>query len=321
MKISKLKLCLIALSGLGVVMWASSSAIAAHSRQKRCTAGGVKVECPTASEAEAKKAAEAFEKEATDMRKGKSGSTYGISVFDYLTGVGKRSSKGSATAGASGYGATAGNAEGGRRTELWDRKAKPAKGEAIYNQWMNNWSPSFKKTLVPGADPNDGKLWYYSYCIACHGWTLQGTGPNAIELDPRPRTLTKGSYMGKKTNLELFTVIKGGGANSGLSAAMPSWGNVLQDQDIWNVIAWIRAMQDVRPPKNTNEYLAPKSTFKPIKGDVTPLNAAKSAKFADAQEMLEAAIGGRGKIEGGKYVKGGGRTQPKDIAKRVSKGL
>jgi len=321
MKNSKLKLCLLALSGLGVLMWAGSSAFAAHQRQKRCTAGGVKVECPTASEAAARKAAEAFEKEAKDMGKGKSGSTYGIKVFDYLTGVGKRSSVGSKTAGASGYGSTAGDAKGGRRTELWDRKAHPAKGDAVYDQWMNNWSPNFKKTLVPGADPNQGKLWYYSYCIACHGWTLQGTGPNAIELDPRPRTLTKGSYMGKKTNLELFTVIKGGGANSGLSAAMPSWGNVLQDQDIWNVIAWIRAMQDVKPPKNTNEYLTPKSDFKPIPGDVNPLNAAKSSKFADVQEMLEASLGGRGKIPGGKYVVGGGRVKPEQIAKRVKKGL
>jgi len=323
MKNNKLKICLVTMAGLGVVMWSSSSAVAA---EKRCTAGGVKVECPTQSDAELKKASDAFEKEADDMAKGKSGSTYGISVFDYLTGVGKRASKGSATGGESGYGGAVGNIAGdesGRHTELWDRKAKPAKGEAVYNQWMNNWSPSFKTSLVPGATPNDGKLWYYSYCIACHGWTLQGNGPNAIELDPRPRTLTKGSYMGKKTNLELFTVIKGGGANVSLSSAMPPWGNILQDQDIWNVIAFIRAMQDVKPPKSVDDYLAPKSTFKPIAGDVTPLNAAKSADFADAQEMLEAGMAGRGgpTLVGGGFVKGGGRAEGKIVTKRVSKGL
>lgn len=306
MKNNKLKIGLMAMTGLAVVMWAGSSAVAA---EKRCTAGGVKVECPTQSDAALKKAADAFEKEANDMAKGKSGSTYGVGVFDFLTGVGKRAKDGSATAGESGYGGATGNIagdEGGRHTELWDRVKAPKKGEAVYNQWTNNWSPSFKETLVAGADPTEGKQWYYVYCIACHGWGLQGDGPVAIDLDPRPRTLTKGTYMGKKTNLELFQIIKGGGEALSLSASMPDWGNILQDQDIWNVIAWIRAMQDVRPPKSVAEYLAPKSTFKPIPGDVNPLNAAKSDAFEEAQEMLEAGMAGRdgdvGKLVGGGYV-------------------
>lgn len=319
MKNNKLKIGLVAMTGLAVMMWASSSAVAA---EKRCTAGGVKVECPTQSEAALKKASASFEKEANDMAKGKSGSTYGISVFDYLTGVGKRAEKGSATAGESGYGSKHAGDVGGRRTELWDRRAKPTKGEGIYNQWTHNWSPKFNTTLVSGADPNEGKQWYYVYCIACHGWTLQGDGPNAIELDPRPRTLTKGSYMNRKTNLELFQVIKGGGEAVSLSSSMPDWGNVLQDQDIWNVVAFIRAMQDVKPPKSVEEYLAPKSTFKPIAGDVTPLNAAKSDDFADAQEMLEASMAGRGGkvLVGGGYVEGGLRKAPSKVSKKVRKG-
>jgi len=319
MKNNKLKLGLVVMTGLTVVMWAGSSAVAG---EKRCKAGGVKVECPTQSDAALKKAADAYEKEANDMAKGKSGSTYGISVFDYLTGVGKRASKGSATAGESGYGSNHAGDEGGRHTELWDRVKAPKKGDAVYNQWTNNWSPSFKTTLVQGADPNEGKQWYYVYCIACHGWTLQGDGPVAIDLDPRPRTLTKGSYMGQKTNLELFTVIKGGGEAVSLSSSMPDWGNILQDQDIWNVVAWIRAMQDVKPPKSVDDYLAPKSTFKPIAGDVNPLNAAKSDDFAEAQEMLEASMAGRGgdTLVGGGYVEGGLRKSPKNVSKKVSQG-
>ncbi|MDQ6982874.1 MAG: cytochrome c [Mariprofundus sp.] len=319
MKNNKLKLSVVAMTGFAVLMWAGTSSVAG---EKRCTAGGVKVECPTQSDAALKKASDAYEKEANDMAKGKSGSTYGISVFDYLTGVGKRAKKGSATAGESGYGSKHAGDTGGRHTELWDRVKAPKKGEAVYNQWTNNWSPTFKSTLVQGADPNEGKQWYYVYCIACHGWTLQGDGPNAIELDPRPRTLTKGSYMNKKTNLELFTVIKGGGEAVSLSSSMPDWGNVLLDQDIWNVVAFVRAMQDVKPPKDVNDYLAPKSSFKPIAGDVNPLNAPKSADFADAQELLEAGMAGRGgkNLVGGGYVNGGLRKAPKNVAKKVSAG-
>ena len=309
MKNEKLKVCLIAAASLGV-MWTSSSAFAA---EKRCTAGGVKVECPTVTEAEAKKAAEAFFKEGEDMGAGKGGSTYGVDAFDYLTGVGKRadSDPGKSWKTNSGYG----DAKGSYKTELWDRVKNPTPGAGVYDQWTNNWSPKFGGTLVPGADPNQGKTYYYSYCIACHGWMMHGDGPSAAELNPRPRTLTRGDYMGKKTNLELFTVIKGGGESVSLSSSMPSWGNVLQDQDIWNIIAFIRAMQDVPPPKTITEYLNPKSTYKPLKGDVNALTAANNKDWKEAQEQIEADIPGRGgpELVGGGFVEGGNRQKPSDV--------
>ena len=284
--------------------------------EKRCTAQGKKVECPVQSDKALLAAQKAYDKEAADMAAGKAGSTYGIQPFDYLTGVGKRTDKTTLNKGDSGYG---GGATG--KTEMWDRVKKPTEGEALYNQWTHNWSPSFKTTLVPGADPNEGKQWYYTYCIACHGWTLQGDGPTAYDVEPRPRILTKGSYMNKKTNLELFTVIKGGGEAVDLSTSMPSWGNYLQDQDIWNVIAWVRAMADVKPPKTVEEYLNPKSSFKPIAGDVNALNAAKNEDFQESQEMNEETLAGRGgDIKGGGYVEGGLRKSAKEVSDKVKDG-
>ena len=301
------------------MMWGSVSASAA---EKRCTAGGQKVECPTVSEAEAKAAAEAFLKEGNDMEVGKGGSTYGIAPFDYLTGVGKRSNSDTKTYKTdSGYGSQTG---AGLKTELWDRVKKPSSDgvtdKSVYDQWTNNWSPTFGATLVAGADPNHGKTYYYSYCIACHGWLMHGDGPNAAELNPRPRTLTRGEYMQKKTNLELFTVIKGGGESVSLSSSMPNWGNVLQDQDIWDIIAFIRAMQDVPPPKSVAEYLNPKSTFKPIKGDVDALTAQSNKDFKEAQEMIESDMSGRAPgtdLSGGVFVAGGNRHAPSDVSLKV----
>ena len=313
MKNAKLKIGLIAITSLGM-MWGSASAVAA---EKRCTAGGQKVECPTVTEAEAKAASAAFLKEGDDMEQGKGGSTYGIAPFDYLTGVGKRSNSDTKTFKTdSGYGA---NVKGSLKTELWDRVKAPSsdgvKDKSVYDQWSNNWSPTFGATLVEGANPNHGKTYYYSYCIACHGWLMHGDGPNASELNPRPRTLTRGEYMQKKTNLELFTVIKGGGEAVSLSSSMPNWGNVLQDQDIWDVIAFIRAMQDVPPPKSVADYLNPKSTFKPIAGDVTALNASSSKAFQEVQEMIESDMSGRApgtELAGGGFVEGGNRHKPSE---------
>lgn len=316
MKNVKLKACVIAMTGLGLI-WATSPANAAV--EKRCRAGGVKVECPTQSDEAVKKAAEAYGKEAEAMSEGQGGSTYGIAPFDYLTGVGKRANSDTKSYKTdSGYG----EAKGSYKTELWDRVNKPgATNEDIYNQWMNNWSPKFDTTLVPGADPTQGKLWYYSYCIACHGWLLHGDGPSAVELNPRPRTLTKGDYMGKKTNLELFQIIKGGGEAGSLSSSMPSWGNLLMDQDIWNVVAFIRAMQDVPPPKSVADYLNPNSTFKPIKGDVDALTSVKDKDFKEANEMMEADMAGRDgdALVGSGFVEGGQRKKATDITLKVGK--
>jgi len=323
MKNAKLKIGLIAMTSLGM-MWGSASAFAA---EKRCTAGGQKVECPTVSAAEAKAASEAFLQEGAAMEEGKGGSTYGIAPFDYLTGVGKRSSVAAEGAKAgtykteSGYGS---DQKASLKTELWDRVKAPksdgVKDKSVYDQWSGNWSPTFGTTLVAGADPTHGKNYYYSYCIACHGWLMHGDGPSASELDPRPRTLTRGDYMQKKTNLELFTVIKGGGEAVSLSSSMPNWGNVLQDQDIWNIVAFIRAMQDVPPPKSVTEYLNPKSTFKPIKGDVDALNASKSADFQEVQELIESEMTGRApgtELVGGGFVAGGNRAAPADVAVKL----
>lgn len=300
--------------GITVFLVLSSFAFASAgvAAEKRCTAEGVKVECPTRTEAELRDAAKNYEKEAMDMLKGIGGSTYGIAPFDYLTGIGKRTSKADTKT----FKTESGYAKGTGKTEAWDRIKNPAKGEAVYNQWTNNWSPSFKESLVPGASPNEGKQWYYVYCVGCHGWLLKGDGPNATYLDPFPRDLTAGAaYMNKKTNVELFAVIKGGGGAVDLSDVMPQWGNLLQDQDIWNVVAWIRANADAKKPTSVAEYLNPKSSFDPksAANKVTPLNAANNAEFKEAQELAESMLAGRGgDLKGAGFVEGGLRKKPEE---------
>ena len=318
----RLEKMIVSVAALSAAMVVSNSSIASAAEARCVLHDGSKVECPVRTEAELAAATKAYDDEANLMTAGKSGSTYGVAPFDYLTGNGKKYDTtgkkeiSELNSGVSGYGGTGG------KTELWDRVNAPTKGKAIYNQWTNNWSPSFKTTLVPGADPNEGKQWYYVYCITCHGWGLKGDGPSAEQIWPRPRILTDGSYMNKKSNMQLFQVIKGGGEAASLSHSMPSWGNYLQDQDIWNLIAWLRAMSDA-DPKTLTEYLNPKATFKPIAGDVTALSASKNGDFLDSNEMLELMVGGRadeGALTGGQYVEGGLRKQAKDVGKTTIKG-
>jgi len=268
-------------------------------------------------------------------------STYGVVGFDYLTGVGKVASDpskiGADLPKALGGGkiksankspleklmrkrfkhkwtgqlgdTQSGWAEKSGVTEAWFRhhdSGSPLGGD--YNEWVNQWNNITRprhgnKTPIPGADPDQGAHWFSFYCIHCHGWTAKGNGPTAATLDPRPRNLTNGKYANYISNVELFQVIKGGGVARNLSSSMPPWGNVLQDQDIWNVVAFIRTLA-----------VNPAYTLDP--DDVTAANAKKSDEFNEMNEMLEleGVMAGRGGGQVGGYNSiGGGRLTSKQV--------
>jgi len=91
-----------------------------------------------------------------------------------------------------------------------------------------------------GGDVAAGKAKFEQNCAVCHGTSGKGDGPGAAALNPKPRDYTNGAYMKTRTDDQLRKVIKDGGAASGFSAVMPAWGPTLSDQDITNIIAYIR---------------------------------------------------------------------------------
>lgn len=95
--------------------------------------------------------------------------------------------------------------------------------------------PALATAQGPG-DPVAGKKNYDTFCITCHGPTGLGDGPGGANLNPKPKNLAES----KRTDEEMKKVIKEGGAAVGLSPGMMAWGTMLSDQDIANVIAFIR---------------------------------------------------------------------------------
>ncbi len=277
-------------------------------------------------------------------------STYGVAGFDYLTGVGKVASspdeinektfkiksankspledlmkKRYAHKWTGQYNDTqSGLGEKSGVTEAWFRKHESgSKLGGDYNEWVNQWNNLTRPghdakagfvTQVVGADPDQGAHWFSFYCVHCHGWTGKGDGPTAAKLDPRPRNLTNGKYADHISNLDIYGVIKGGGEFRNLSTSMPPWGNILQDQDIWNVVAFIRSLSP---------------SFKADKDDVNPANAEQSAEFKEMNEMLEEGgfMAGRGSNNqlaygtqrGGFSSIGGGRLASKHVGVTVNK--
>ncbi len=96
------------------------------------------------------------------------------------------------------------------------------------------------------GDAKAGKAKYDTLCGGCHGATGKGDGPAAGGLKPKPQDHTNGKYMNGLTDKALFDIVKGGGAGVKKSPLMPAWGNTLKDDDIWNLVAYIRSL--ARPP-------------------------------------------------------------------------
>jgi cytochrome c oxidase cbb3-type subunit 3 len=96
--------------------------------------------------------------------------------------------------------------------------------------------------VAQAADAEQGKKLYGQFCASCHGQSGKGDGPAAAALNPKPRDHTDRAYMSKLSDAEMFKVIKEGGASVGRSPLMPPWGASLKDDQINDVIAYIRTL-------------------------------------------------------------------------------
>ena len=85
-----------------------------------------------------------------------------------------------------------------------------------------------------------GRFLFDSHCTACHGWTGQGTGPEAFAQVPAPADL---EWLARtpKSRAEPYmywTVAEGG---KPFESEMPAFKDKLGKKDMWAVIAYVRA--------------------------------------------------------------------------------
>ncbi len=85
-----------------------------------------------------------------------------------------------------------------------------------------------------------GKTLYQSNCAACHGAQGQGDGPAGENLNPRPANIARFAKMPMASDPYLYWTISEGGTP--VNSAMPPFKNVLKEQEIWQLIAYLRRM-------------------------------------------------------------------------------
>lgn len=83
-----------------------------------------------------------------------------------------------------------------------------------------------------------GKAAFAANCIACHGVSGHGDGPLAQTFNPPAADFTS-AHAFLHVDAEFFNWIKSGKPGT----AMPAFGSKLSDNDIWDVINYIRAIQ------------------------------------------------------------------------------
>jgi mono/diheme cytochrome c family protein len=91
---------------------------------------------------------------------------------------------------------------------------------------------------TPGACPEA----YAARCAVCHGARGAGDGLAASALEPPPRSFRTRGWDAGKSDAELASVVREGGARHGLSAAMPSHSD-LADGDITALVHCVRTFQ------------------------------------------------------------------------------
>jgi mono/diheme cytochrome c family protein len=86
-----------------------------------------------------------------------------------------------------------------------------------------------------GGDPVSGREIYVNTCIRCHG--IDGKGAQGITLVPQPADLSSPAVQNRLDGT-LFKRIHGGKPNT----AMGAWKHALSDEEIWDVIAYVRTL-------------------------------------------------------------------------------
>ena len=82
-----------------------------------------------------------------------------------------------------------------------------------------------------------GKQIYQRYCAVCHG--TSGQGGSGSDISPPAPDLTDAEWKHGSTDGEIFDVIKNGVPPD---LSMEPWGDRIKDQDIWNVVNYVRSL-------------------------------------------------------------------------------
>ena len=159
-----------------------------------------------------------------------------------------------------------------------------------------------------------GKEIYDKRCTWCHGDKGDGAGASKDRLNPPPRDFTSGNYKIKTSNFEdmvpndddVFRMIRDGMPGT----AMPNWGDILSEQDMWDLVAYVKSFaQYEKPPAKQVDFGTQISS--------SAESIEKGKKLFEEGDRCVECHGKSGKGSLTKRLKGdaGERTWPRNLTK------
>lgn len=91
------------------------------------------------------------------------------------------------------------------------------------------------------GDAAAAKKNYRELCAKCHGESGKGDGLAGATLATKPADYTDCAHLQTSSDKDLFAVISDGGPARKLSKDMAPFGDVLEEKDILDLIAYIRS--------------------------------------------------------------------------------
>ena len=168
--------------------------------------------------------------------------------------------------------------------------------------------------IAAAGDSEKGEAIYAKRCLQCHGDEGDGLGPAAERLNPPPRDFTLGLFKFVTSAFEaelpndddLFRMVRDGMPGT----AMPGWSDLLSEQDMWNVIAYIKTFAELEgEPESQIDYGTE------IKS--SPESIEIGNKLFHAGDRCSECHGAEGKGDAIKKLKNdnGDRTWPRNLTK------
>ena len=92
------------------------------------------------------------------------------------------------------------------------------------------------------GNTKNGERIFQQHCAGCHGTTGDGLGPEIKELIVPPANF-RAPKSRTKTDMELYLAVKQGV----LFSPMHGWADRLSNQDMWDVLSYIRTLAPFNP--------------------------------------------------------------------------
>jgi mono/diheme cytochrome c family protein len=104
-----------------------------------------------------------------------------------------------------------------------------------------DWNDS-NRVLSLDYNQDQGKRIFYQQCVWCHSDTTPAGPSNRSNVSPDPPLMNDGNILNKESDAALRKVIVLGGSAVGKSAMMPPYGANLSDEEIDDLIAYMRVI-------------------------------------------------------------------------------